>query len=184
MSPTPPSLRFPSWIKEKLERYLESYNLIHTLEMLISFYCVYGGPAVTILLPLELSFNEVNGTVPFRRYFSEEICSRFVQRGVKIIFVSLTTAEQGPWFSSFKHMRDTHFSCQQRGTCISEVVQVTGGFVHSRSIWGAQERCTSGKGIASSVWNAPLEPKLRCALCRMGLCSMSLKQNTLSNNCF
>lgn len=81
LSPTHPFLRLPSWIKEEGEGYLESYNLTHTLETLISFYCMYGDPAVTILLPLELPFNKVNGTTSSRRYFWEEICSTFVQRG-------------------------------------------------------------------------------------------------------
>lgn len=42
LSPTPPFLRLPSWIKEEWERYLESYNLTHTLKTLRSFYCICG----------------------------------------------------------------------------------------------------------------------------------------------
>lgn len=42
LSPTPPSLRLPSWIEEEWERYLESYNLTHTLKTLMSFYCICG----------------------------------------------------------------------------------------------------------------------------------------------
>jgi len=79
LSPTTPLLRLPSWIKEEGERYMESCNLTHILEMLIFFPWMYGGPAVTIQ-PLELPINEVNGTTSSRSYFWEEICSRFVQR--------------------------------------------------------------------------------------------------------
>lgn len=48
----------------------------------------------------------------------------------------------------------------------------TGSFVHGVSIWGPKERCTPGKEVPSNVWNAPLKPKFRCAMCRIGLCSI------------
>lgn len=82
LCPTPPSLRLPSWSKEEWEGYLECYNLTHTLKRLSCFYCMYGGPLMNILWPLELSFNEVNGTISSRRYFWEETWSRFVQMGL------------------------------------------------------------------------------------------------------
>lgn len=154
MSTTTSFLSVPPLIKE-WERYLKSQNLNHTLETLVSSYCSYGGPLVTILCSLELPFNDKNDIISSRRYFWEGICSRFIQRGTGSIFIYLKTAEQGRWFALFERIRHSDSGCQQSETYFWKVAQVT-GFVHGECIWGPEERYTREEEVSETLLESQL----------------------------